>query len=1118
MAAPTYRFYPWVRRGLSAALPAATGPLPVRALAKVKITVTPELVGHREVRLLGPGDVIGLDQRLIVRTEPRRSAIDFEPNYVAAIDFDAPELPWLFTPAGAGPDERLLPWLVLIVVDRDRVKSPRVSRNRPLPFIKLEGALPATELPNLADSWAWAHTQRLMAGGGDDAQALLDQPDLNVSRLIAPRRLAPNRRWMACVVPAFDAGVAAGLGVPRPDPNAPLAPAWTANRTDLELPVYYHWDFDTGLAGDFEFLARKLKPVHMSAATRSKEAAKRARAYLGTTDGLPDTLAAMPPTADESATGSYIRLDAPLEMMDFPEAKVADVPMAFSEAVARATLPALESDSGGADVDGGAAGTGNGADSNDLLPPLYGDRHAKRYSVSAADRAARWLDELNLDPRTRIAARSGGDTVRRFQEDLMEVAWAQIGDVLNANAQLSRSRFLTLVAIRALERHVVGLSGPRVMALSAHMHARLRAADATVRTRISKTSLADTAFDPALRRLTSPVGRLSRSVARSVVAAQRPVARHALSRGIAEALQKNEAIVDPSIVPRKGLGRFTATVTPRADLQEAGVFLDFHHDAALLAAQQTGQPPIAILAQVREASLVSPNAVQFAVRKPSGNIAAKVVAIESDSAGTLTMIDPATRARTPLVTLDRAGAAAGNTALTNVLTGMPTAVLNQGTHHATVLSATSPADQPMVSANQPRVSFELRENRFVTPPNAGGIRRNLTGGLNRVFTPPSRIVMDAAVAPEERLFTAVIPPPTRDAATLLAVTTALKQLAVEQPPAEKSMRFIQAPIHSAQSGLAANVRTAIEPSTIFRKRAAAMVKAPDWLRLPGTDVFDPIMAAPVLKASFAELYARVAPTRFLPQDVELPEESITALLTNPRFVAAFMVGANHEMNRELLWRTYPTDGRGTSIRRFWNWFDDKRLDVDAIHAWPEAAPLVARSSGGSAQVVLVLRGRLLRRYPNTLVLLWKGERRGKLAAVPEDAAARHNILREPVFKMPIEPDLTLVGFDITENEFINGDQGGWYVVMQEPLTEPRFGLDEPTGGGLGLRPRNRNSLDWSSVPVETHLPPVAGALNTSGGAGPAVPRHSADVADRMLQRPVRVAIHATQIAPAFTGP
>ena len=53
------------------------------------------------VRLRGPADVIGIDQHEIVRMDPRPGTADFEPNYFAAIEFDRPDFPWLFTPARA---------------------------------------------------------------------------------------------------------------------------------------------------------------------------------------------------------------------------------------------------------------------------------------------------------------------------------------------------------------------------------------------------------------------------------------------------------------------------------------------------------------------------------------------------------------------------------------------------------------------------------------------------------------------------------------------------------------------------------------------------------------------------------------------------------------------------------------------------------------------------------------------------------------------------------------------------------------------------------------------------------------------------------------------------------
>ena len=51
----------------------------------------------RSVELLGPGDIAGVDPRVIIRTEPRALTVNFEPNYLCGIEFDSPDFPWLFT-------------------------------------------------------------------------------------------------------------------------------------------------------------------------------------------------------------------------------------------------------------------------------------------------------------------------------------------------------------------------------------------------------------------------------------------------------------------------------------------------------------------------------------------------------------------------------------------------------------------------------------------------------------------------------------------------------------------------------------------------------------------------------------------------------------------------------------------------------------------------------------------------------------------------------------------------------------------------------------------------------------------------------------------------------------
>src|SRR5439155_8154795 len=95
-----YRFLPWSRRGLVAELRDSTGadagPLPFRGAIKLDVTLSGGLgSASTSSAIAGPGDVIGIDLGAIVRTTPRPNASNVEPNYLAAIDFDDADFPWL---------------------------------------------------------------------------------------------------------------------------------------------------------------------------------------------------------------------------------------------------------------------------------------------------------------------------------------------------------------------------------------------------------------------------------------------------------------------------------------------------------------------------------------------------------------------------------------------------------------------------------------------------------------------------------------------------------------------------------------------------------------------------------------------------------------------------------------------------------------------------------------------------------------------------------------------------------------------------------------------------------------------------------------------------------------
>ena len=266
-ATAAYRFFSWLRQGLLAGITNSASALPTvngHFALPIRLRVNDASDFDVPIELYGPGDVTGLDAREVIRTDPQQAMTDFEPNYFPLIEFDRPDFPWLFTPAKQDAGNRLRPWICLVVVRKDAV-TLTTRANQPSSVLEC----PLQELPNLDQAWAWAHTQIVASNTSIPdppqhaalKQILAHQPERTLSRLLSPRRLDPNTAYLACLVPTYDIGRKIGLGesVTTAEEQA-LQPAWNlgaAASEPVKLPVYFHWEFRTGLAGDFESLARR---------------------------------------------------------------------------------------------------------------------------------------------------------------------------------------------------------------------------------------------------------------------------------------------------------------------------------------------------------------------------------------------------------------------------------------------------------------------------------------------------------------------------------------------------------------------------------------------------------------------------------------------------------------------------------------------------------------------------------------------------------------------------------------------------------------------------------------------------------------------------------------------
>jgi hypothetical protein len=450
-----YHFQAWARRGIGASLTNIdTGTLPDRANLTVQValqvtdglTPNPVLPPSVTVQLYGPGDIAGVDPRMVIRTEPRQFTVNYEPNYLTGIEFDAPDFPWMFTPAAPNGD-RLHPWVALIVLKPDvEFTLPSIAPN-PLPVVSV---LTGAALQDLSTSWNWAHVQ--ISGDDSLTDTLANAPGNAISRLLCPRRLDPETSYSAFLVPAFAIGVQAGLGQDVSDVST-SDPAWTAATTfPLSLPYYYKFDFHTSDEGDFESLVRALTPRVLPATV-----GQRLMDVSQPDPGIP-------------SAGVPLGLDGALHSPTTVETTWVDPPKtAFQTAVQTW-------------INQTSAATDDPAHPNPtdpvIAPPIYGRWAA---AIESVDRtAAGWENDLNLDPRNRTPAGFGTEIVQEERTQLMASAWDQVAGVRKANQILAQAQLARAASQQLYRQHLVPAQSETLLSVTSPLFSRLLASPTTI--------------------------------------------------------------------------------------------------------------------------------------------------------------------------------------------------------------------------------------------------------------------------------------------------------------------------------------------------------------------------------------------------------------------------------------------------------------------------------------------------------------------------------------------------------------------------------------------------------------------------------------------------------------
>ena len=994
-----YSFLPWLRQGIANNIGeggengVASGPQRARISLDLEIstdTGATTVVPDNIVELVGPGDIIGISNRAIIRTEPLNWITDFEPNYFPLIEFYDEDFPWRYTPLLAA-GHRLRPWIALVSLKETEFEESEAI-DGPLPFITTTKP-PIEVFPNHRQLWFWTHVHvnsRLpkedfgTPGTVSELEKLLDQdPDLGCSRIMCPRKLDPETAYHAFLIPTFETGRLAGLG--ESDPEVGLSDsAWSDSNPDWRFPYYHRWYFRTGTRGDFEYLVRLLKPrpVDQRVGIRPMDVQNPDSGIDGITN---------PPVL-----GLEGALKSPTtESTDWPQ----PYPDQFQQDLVDRIKLAEDYQQAEPDSD------------PIITPPLYGRWHALKQRLQIEADATnpdnpynpdgKWVHELNLDPRHRVAAGFGTRVVRKHQETYMNEAWKQVGDVLEANRRLRLAQLAKEASCKLYDKHLIRLNANQVLQVTAPLQGKVRVDNQTVFKLVHDSTLPQAVLSPALRKIIRSRGPINIRV--------RP--------------DTNRQPDD--LITRISEGEITATPPKQAPteniaLDEASTDLDLEDLPPWLQEIWRNNP-------VTEDSLTEssvdelPNSPDFRITEPDEEI-----------------------------------------------------------------------------------NFRRGDSDSV---EAGRFKQAL-GDLYSVF--------DAE------------PPQKPPRLTLNVESTAT------------------------------TVVTAIDPLVTIPFRILNSISFPPLIRQRLAERIRPVMAYPELPYPMYEPLRDISTELLIPNINLIQQNTISLLITNQKFIESYMVGLNHEMGRELLWREYPTDQRGSYFRQFWDVKEyvntddslseeelaEKLKDIKPIHTWLNSSELGSHNNrdaeGDETQLVLLIRGELLKKYPNAVIYAHRAEWElkddgsidvSKPRKLTDNDTEEKEKLNEkyPLYKAKVEPDIDFLGFDLTVEEAKGGtgenptDDPGWFFVIKERPGEPRFGLD------INQNPAGLDSWDdlsWEDVnfvdtsPENKHIlinnviklnPPLPGEDNNPENVTWDPSTNAADLAHITYQDPVLIAVHASEM-------
>lgn len=309
-------------------------------------------------------------------------------------------------------------------------------------------------------------------------------------------------------------------------------------------------------------------------------------------------------------------------------------------------------------------------------------------------------------------------------------------------------------------------------------------------------------------------------------------------------------------------------------------------------------------------------------------------------------------------------------------------------------------------------------------------------------------------------------------------------------------------------GLAQDIASALDPDRSVPPRIAARLdgagidpEAP----LPSRILTEPVWPEPVI-----DQVLKMAPDVLAPTLSQMREDTIVGMRYDAAAMEAIMVGANHELMRELRWRGLPCEVAVSPVRRaFPAPTRGGTLDPDLLplRNWGDTplgshAAQGADAQGAGVDFVAIMRSSLIRRFPDVTVTLNRAAENGQGRVLD---ARRQPVA--PAITGTLGEDLIYFGFPPVGDLMADA---GWFLTFTQPRVGLSFGINAPSDTpprGVGEL-SSWNALSWSDLQGGTirrdalDATPLEGLRWGSGGAA---------MAGILLERPVTVGLHLSDL-------